>query len=332
MNRASLEDMLFSLFDDIYKPERSERDIRSCLVLPEGRERYAVSQDRKVTVLNHSEAARQVAALAKSEIQKLESEVANVERQLRSTPDLITRSVEGERIGTAKLSLVILLSVVALLCMSVSISVMTEYALQSASSLFARPYTALLYSTLPSFLSVAIKLYETNIVSPYARWAYATGWFTLALCGAAAWLTCSAISLAPDLGVPLAAVADAPNPRIVGMVGIGSVVLTELGVGYTILSGVGRLLVPKHGCESIANPAFEALVSRGEGLKSKIAESQYLRIRAEDYLVRLAAVRDVTRSEADFDLARAEELFMQAQTAGLAFGLAIFFKFGEDES
>lgn len=331
MNGTS-EGLKFSLFDEIYRPERSERDIRSSLAFDHGRERYVVSRDRLVTALNHGEAARQLAALAKSEIQSLESEVANFDRQLRSTPALTTRFVEGERIGGAKLSLVILLSVIALLCMSVSISVMTEYALQSASSLFSRPYTALLYSTLPSFLSVAIKLYETNIVSPYARWAYATSWFTLALGGAAAWLICSAISLAPDLGVPLAVVADATNPKIVGMLGIGSVVVTELGVGYTILSGVSRLLAPKHGCESLANPVFEALARRRADLKSKVVDCQHLRIRAEDYLARLAAAREVICSEAHFDLARAEELFMHAQTAGLAFGLAVFFKVPENES
>jgi hypothetical protein len=122
------------------------------------------------------------------------------------------------------------------------------------------------------------------------------------------------------------------NPKLVGIIVLVSTVLTELGIGYTILSGASGLLGPQHNTVSVPNPAFEALTARKDALKRELFEIRFLRVRAEGYLARIAALRNGVRFEALADLGRAEEIFMQSQTAGLAVGIAAFFKLPEDES
>jgi hypothetical protein len=332
MNGVSFEGLSLSFLDEIHKPERSVRDARACLAFTEGRESYLAAQNSKVTALNNEAAATQLGVLATAEAGKLAQELATIERELRWMPSSISRRLEGAKVEGVNVTVAALLGVIALLCMSVSITVLTEYALQSSASLFSRPYTAVLFATLPSFAAIAIKVQEAKLVSPDARWLYSMAWFTLGMGSLGVWLVSSAIALAPDLGVSLALASEAPNPKIVGILLLVSTVLTELGIGYTILSGIGGLLAPKQDCESVANPVFETLAARKASLARDIAKCRQLRIRAENYLVRVAATRELTRREALHDLACAEELLRQAETTGLALASAVFFGNPEDES
>jgi hypothetical protein len=316
----------------VHEPPRSERDIRPAMDTPGGRDRYIRDQDEQTSRLNHGHAAMRFAELARSDIAALARRRAVVESELTYTPLTILKAPPNTRIGVVELLLVLLLIIIFVACGMVSVTTLSGYALRSASPLFAESNvaTAILFSTLPTFLSIALKLYKDEIASLRARRLYGLVWFILGISAFAVWLVSSAVALTPDVSLSAALLAD--GQKYAPAIMLGSTVLAELGIGYTVLAGLGSFLTPKRQCEECANPAYAILEKERDQLAAAIEERQDQLVLVEDYLDRLAAARVVVRGQAENDLARVEELFKQAQLTGLALGITSFFKIPENES
>lgn len=318
-------------FFEIQIPPRSEYDARAALLGPDGGESHLVAQDRKFALLNHIETALQAASCAAAAVAKLERELQSVERKLAWTTPTIMRPSQGAHLSRFNLALAFLLSAAGALGMIVSNVVLSEYVLRSASDLFANnPSGAVLFATLPCLGAVALKVFEGRLVSPNARWFYGAAVFAVGMASLVVWLGAAAIVFAPDMAGSLALLTQGPSDRLVGIVLLLTTVVCDVTLGATLLSGVAHQLSEKQNSEAIPNPDYAALFEEKLRLEGLIAHVQRRRAEADDYLSRAAAGREVTRREAEHDLNRARELWMQAQTAALAFAIAIFLSREED--
>jgi hypothetical protein len=313
-------------------PPRVERDIRPAMDTSGGRERYIQDVNEQVTLLNHGHAAQRFLEFVQPEIFARERRLAAIERELAYTPITILKAPPTVRVGGLQVGLVLLLVIIFAIGGTVSVNTLAGYALRSASPLFSEnnTVTAVLFATLPTFLGVSLKIYEEKIASVRVRRLYGLVWFVLAISSFIVWLVSSSVALTADVGLSAALLAD--GQKLVPGIMLVTTVLTELGVGYTVLSGVGSFLTPKRQCEECANPARALFCKERDQLSADIAERQQELLIVEDYLNRLAAARVVARGRAQNDLARVEELFKQAQLTGLALGIASFFKIPENES
>jgi hypothetical protein len=318
-------------FFEVRIPPRSECDARAALLGPDGGESHLIAQDRKFALLNHVETALQAASSAAATATRLERELHTVERKLVWTAATIMKPSPGADLNRFHLALALLLSAAAAIGMIVSNVVLSEYVLRSASDLFANNRSgAILFATLPCLGAVALKVFEQRLVSPNARWFYGAAVFSVGMASLVVWLGAAAIVFAPDMAGSLAQLTQGPSDRLVGIVLLLTTVVCDVTLGATLLSGVAHQLSEKKNSEAIPNPDYAALFEEKLRLEGLIAQARRNRAEADDYLSRAAAGREVTRREAEHDLNRARELWTQAQTAALAFAIAIFLSRGED--
>lgn len=317
-----------TLLLEVRLPPRNEHEARAALLGPDGGESYIEAQDRRFILLNNLTAAAEVSAEAALESSKCERELAVVERKLAWTAASITKPARRERLARGTIAFAVLLSAAGAIGMFVSVIVLSEYALHSASDLFANNNVvgAVLFSSLPCIGAVALKVFEQKLVSPDARWFYAVALFSTGATALVVWLVSAAIALAPHSGGSLSLITESQGGQVIGIVLLLSTVLCDVCLGYTILSGIGQLLAPTDSCELRPNPAFEALGEEKLRLKSRLADCELRRIKADDYLARCEAGRQLTRHDAQNDLNRATELFTQVQVVALGLAMAIFLK------
>src|ERR1051325_9368056 len=156
----------------IHVPCRDQREARAAILCPDGGESYIAAQDRKFTMENHVEAVKQSVSVAQARTEKLERELSLVERKLVWTPEFVSKPSETARVSRTRLLGALVLAAVTVVGMGVSVTVLSEYALRSASSLFAdnNVVTAVLFATLPCLAAVSLKVFEQKLVNPDARW------------------------------------------------------------------------------------------------------------------------------------------------------------------
>jgi hypothetical protein len=318
-------------FLEVHIPPRNEYGACAALLGPDRGESHLIAQDRRFTLKNHVEAALQAASSAAAAAARLERELHTVERKLAWTAATITRPSPEAHLSWLNLALALLLSAAGAVGMIVSNVVLSQYALQSASDVFANnPTGAVLFATLPCLGAVTLKVFEQRLVSPNARWLYGAAVFAISMASLAVWLAAAAIVFAPNTAGSLALLSQGPSDRLIGIVLLVTTIVCDVTLGATLLSGVGHLLSERQNSEAIPNPSHAALLKEKLRLEGLIAQLQRRRAKAEDYLSRAAAGREVTRREAEHDLDRARELWTQAQTAALAFAIAMFLSRGED--
>jgi hypothetical protein len=320
------------VFGEIRRPRRRTYDARAGLLAPDGGEGYVRAQDAAYCAENNMESAAQFAALSASDISQLNRELSVVERKLAWTPPTITTPKQGVSLSGSTRAAAVVLCAAAATCMAVGNVVLSDYALNSSNDVMGNSrLTAFLVACMPAMGAIALKVWEQRLVSPDARWFYGLGVFAVGICSLVVWLVAAGLAFGPDTGGALSLVTSDGNSRLVGMVLVVTTVLCDMTLGCTLLSGVGYLLSASYACETIPNPTFEALMSEKSRLTQCIDEAQQRRIKAEDYLSRAAAGRELTRREAEADLNRARELWTQAQTAALAFAIAVFLSVEEED-
>jgi len=328
-----------SIFDDvspdefgtIFIPSRSARDARASLLGPDGGESYLIAQDRKFSLLNHVEAAGHAVSYATAEATRLERQLQRIERNLAWTPAMILTPLQTPKLSRASLALALVFAAFGALGMIVSNVVLSEYVLRSANDLFANNVTgAVLFATLPCLGAVAAKAFEQRLVSADARRYFSMALFAVGMTSLAIWLPAAAMTFAPDVTGSLALLAHGRNDNLVNMVLVLTTIVCDVTLGASILSGVGHLLASARNSKATANPNYRGYCAEKIRLEALIAKCVRRRAVAEDYLSRAAAGRELTRREAEHDLNRARELWTQAQTAALAFAIAVFLSVEEE--
>jgi predicted transcriptional regulator len=320
-------------FKDIRIPPRSAADARAAVLNPEGCAGYLAGQEHRFLLLNPVEAALAMASDAKAEAARLGRAVENVGRKLAWTPATIAGPRQPSKIGWRALALGLGLSGVGGTGMVVSNLVLSNYVLASAASdLFAgNPLHATLFATLPCLGAVALKVFEQQILGANARWLFGAIAFAVGILSLAVWLAASAMAFAPDMAGVAGFLTEGRGGNAVGMALLLSTVLCDIALGFTILSGIAALLSPGTS-EAIANPAHAALRQEQLRLERSIARCRRQHATAQDYLARAEAGRALTRHEAEHDLDRARELWVQAKGAVHASAAAHFLSTGSQAS
>lgn len=321
----------FPQFGEVHIPPSCEREARASLLDSVPGQSYLVAQNLKFSLRTCVEAALKAVSNASAEATKLDHELHAITRKLAWTATTIVRPSDKTELTWHNLALAVLLSAVGVLGMIVSIVVLSDYVLASASDLIRDPISATLFASLPSLGAVALKSFEGRL-GPRARWLYNVSVFSLGIASLLIFVGAAALTFAPDTS-GLAAILTR-GPRSDGLPGILLLLTTlicDATLGASILSGVGHLLSASQKSEEIPNPIHAVLFAEKLRLEELIAKCSRRRADAEDYISRAAAGRELTRHLAELDLCRARELFAQVQTAGQAFAMAVFFS-GKEET
>jgi hypothetical protein len=200
--------------------------------------------------------------------------------------------------------------------MTVSTIVLAEYVLKSASDLFTGNVVgAGLFATMPSQAAVAIKLYEHRLVHPKMRWRYATVLFALGMISPGAWIGAAGLYFAPQTGGLATQLLADRSDYGAGPVLLGATVLCDLSFSYASLAGAAQLWAKSNSSGTAPNPEHRILLREKVRLERALTECRRQQHDAADYLSRAAAARDLTRAEAEADLARVREAWTQRQTA-----------------
>jgi hypothetical protein len=326
------DNMDTSEFGEVLSPPHNEYDARQAVLGPDGGESHIRARDCQFIMLNRVEAAAHAAASAVSQAPRLERELRAVERKLSWTAPTVLRASTRIRRSWFNLLLALLVFAFGALGMVVSNLVLSEYALRSSSGLFqANRVGAVLFATLPCLGAVALKVFELRLVSANARWLYGAVIFALGITSLGVWLAAAALIFAPETTASAALLSQGASDRWIGIILVLTTIVCDVTLGATLLSGVGHLLSERQNSEAIPNPNYAALVKRRRQLEDLVAQLNRKRAMAEDYLSRAAAGRELTRLEAEHEVERARELWMQVQYAALAFAIAIFLSAKEDK-
>jgi hypothetical protein len=319
-------------FRDIRLPPRSAADARAAVLSPEGCAGYLAGQDQRFLLLNSVETALAKASDATAEAARLGRAVDTVRRKLAWTAETIAGPRKAAKIGWRDFVLGLGLSAVGGTGMAVANLVLSNYVVASAASdLFAgNPLHATLFATLPCLGAVALKVFEQQITGANARWLFGVIAFAVGILSLAVWLAASALAFAPDMAGGAAFLTEGRGANTVGMALLLSTVLCDIALGFTILSGIVALLSP--GTSEVVNPAHAALRHEKLRLERSIARCRRQHATAQDYLARAEAGRALTRHEAEHDLDRARELWVQAKGAVHASAAAHFLSSGSQPS
>lgn len=305
---------------DIHIPARCESELRAALVGPDGGETYLAAQDRKFTLHNRVERAAQDAVANAEHVRNLERDVRAVERKLGWVSASFKVPRRTRALNWGALAPAFGLAAVGLIGMIVSTSILMEYVLKSASELFAgNAVGAALFATLPSSLgAVAFKVFEQRLLSARARWWYAAVIFGGGALSLGVWVAATAIHFAPNTGGIAAALVSERSDNGTGVILLLATVICDLSFGYTALAGVGYLLAARHESQAVPNPEYLALTREKRRLKRAIGACRRRQDAAEEYLSLAAAGRELTRNQAEADLACARELWAQEQKSAVA--------------
>lgn len=320
----------FDFRGPIFFPQRKSSDACAACVGPDGGESLIATRIAEFTALNHEKAAFRAAGVAEAAVLKLERELHGVERKLAWTPVTVSRQLPDAYLNWTSVVLVTFLTSAAALGFFVSNFVLSQYVLRSSSDLFANDQIgATLFATLPWLCAVGLKLFEQRLAGPSSRWLYSTIVFTIGIVALLLWLVSVAILFSPDVAATNLLTEGSPN-RWLGIVLVLSTVVCDITWGATILSGMGHLTAREKCSENVPNPEYAELRHWRARIERSVTKFQQKRAEAEDYLSRAAAGREVVRRQAEHDLERARELWIQFQNVGQAVAIGMFLSMKEE--
>lgn len=316
-------------FGEILRPSFNISGARSAQLSPDGWDQFLAGQENELLTLNNAELASRIASDLVAQVAAFRRQYSDLNKHLSLTPRSLT-APSKEAASWAIITLAAVLIVIVLMGMVVGNVVLSSYVLASASPLFANsPIHAMLFATMPSFAAVALQQFEARLTSATVKWHLRNFIFAAGCAGFALYLACTAVTFAPSAGDALDLLTGGQAGQWAPVALVLSTIVAEICFGSTILQRISHLLSIST-TASVPNPEFAAATREKLRLERQIARAKHEHMRAKDYLSRLAAAREVTRGEALQELAKARELWLQLQTAALAFAIAIFLSTPEE--
>jgi hypothetical protein len=303
----------------------------AAIVGADGGESHVQAKILRFGISNCVERAQLVASNAVARIAELEEEQAVTKGRLERTSIAVLAPGHTPRLSRAALLATIGLSAIVVLGAAASVTMLSTYVLESASPQFAnKPWAAVLFSTLPIFCAVALKLQEGRLSSPTVQWRFNAVVFAIAMMSLMVFLVAAAITYAPDTRSTADVLTGPPRGNLGPVVMLLATLVAETAVSASIMAGIAEIIAKGRDGPTVLNPEHCLLMREKLRLERRIAVQQDRRDHAVGYLRQAADGRELTRLEAERELSRARELWTQKQTEAQTREIAKFLATDEE--